>query len=462
MHRGALHFGAFLLTLIACSPVFAHGFPPVAYAVLSHDAQGPRAVSFSSGVALRVAPQRYQYVCPMVWNDQFASPLSALPDGTIVVGATDGLLLLGPDGTLRPHPDPAAVGRSDDVVRSPRGDGFSIRPSAQGTEVLSIDAQTVRVLWKDTNTLYSMAALDDRLVLVRANGMMLEQVAIATTDGAVIERQTAVLESGVDYVYARANAGAAYVLVVYRSGTMALGSLQTNAFTKLAEGELSIAGPLSVENVMLLALDGKLEQLAGGQSTPLAGDPSVVCLAEHDGLAYACDADGIARVSAQTLGEPLFRFEWLVPPDLTRVPEGDQRFLCNSQWQDLRFDIQLRNPDFGMMPIDPPIAGAGGAQPPVTGGVGAPAVAGSYAPAVAGTGPAAGSGAPVVGPAAPAQQSSSGCAMLPTKDGSRAADTWFAFVLALAAVRSRRRWRTGQRKTTGTGEPARPHLRVSK
>jgi hypothetical protein len=429
--------------LIACSTAFAHGVPPVAFAVLSHDAQGPRAISFSSGVALRIAPQRYQYVCPMVWNDQFASPLSALPDGTIVVGATDGLLLLGLDGTLRPHPDPAAVGRSDDVVRSPRGNVYSIRPAPQGTEVLEVDAQTVRVLWKDTNTLYSMAALDDRLVLVRANGMMLEQVMISATDGSLIERQTAALDAGVDYVYARVNAGAAYVLVVFRSGIMRLGSLQNNAFTKLAEGELSIAGPLSVENVMLLALDGKLEQLVGGQSTPLAGDQNVVCLAEHDGLTYACDGDGIARVSAQTLGEPLFRFDWLVPPDLTRVPEGDQRFLCNSQWQDLRFDIQLTNPDFGMMPLDPSSAGTGAAQAPPPAGMGAPAVAGSGVPAAGTAAPAAGSGAPaaeMVGPAAPPQPSSSGCATLPGRQGTGAADAGaFGVVLALVALRLRGR-----------------------
>jgi hypothetical protein len=429
MHRGVLHLGAFLFTLAACVRAFAHGIPPDAYAVLSHDAAGPRAVSLSAGVALRISAQRYQFVCPMAWGDQFASPLAALADGTIVVGATSGLMLLGEDGSLRAHPDPAAVGRNSDVVRSPRGGVFSLRTTPTGSEVLAIDAQQVRVLWKDTKTLYSLAALDDKLVLVRANGTMLEQVTIAAADGSELDRQTAVMDLPVDYVFARANAGAAYALVVFRNGTVALGSLRMNAFTKLAEGELSIAGPLNVENVTLLALDGKLSQLVEGHAAPLADDHSVVCLAEHDGLTYACERDGITRVSGQALAEPLFRFGWLVAPDLTGVAEGNDRFLCNQQWQDLRFDIQLLMPDPGSAPPDASLAADGGAQ-----------LAGAAVP-MAGVGPqpaAAGGGAVVV-PEQPTQGGGTGCAALPARSLPWAADAYaFGLALALAVVRCRR------------------------
>jgi hypothetical protein len=438
MHRGALHFIAFLWTLTVCARAFAHGVPPDAYAVLSHDAEGPRAVSMSAGVALRRSPQRYQFVCPKAWGDQFASPLAALSDGTIVVGATDGLMLLSDDGTLRPHPDPAAVGRSSDVVRSPRGALFSLRPTAEGSEVLAIDALTVRVLWKDTKSLYSLAALDDKLVLVRVNGTMLEQVTIAAADGAELERQTAVLDLPADYVYARANAGEAYALLVFRNGTLALGSLHMNAFTKLAQGELSIAGPLSMANGMLLALDGKLTQVVGGQAAPLADDHNVLCLAEQDELTYACDSEGIARVNGPALGEPLFRFGWLTAPDLTRVTDDDARFLCNSQWQDLRFDVQLTGmsldvdsmPVAGSPPANPPLAAGGvGAQPPgtplATGGVGGQ--------------PAASGGGPAVAPAQPAQEASSGCATLPARSAPRAADpSALGLVLAVALFARRR------------------------
>jgi hypothetical protein len=388
-------------------------------------------------VALRRAAQQYQFVCPKSWNDQFAAPVAALADGTIVVGATDGLMLLSDDGSLRPHPDLSAIGRSSDVVRSPRG-VFSLRPTPEGSEVLAIDAQTVRVLWKDTKSLYSLAALDDTLVLLRVNGTMLEQVTIAAADGAELERQTALVDLPVDYVFARANAGEAYALVVHRNGTVALGSLRSNTFTKLADGELSIAGPLSSANGTLLAVDGKLTQLVGGQATPLADEHSVVCLAEHDGLTYACETDGIARLSGQALGEPLFRFEWLVAPDLTRIPEGEERFLCNSQWQDLRFDLTLLRPDSGGAPADPSLAGTGlGAQPPLaTGGVGAAAGGGG---AAAGGAAAAGSGGPGVGPSQQPREGGTSCATLLSKSAPRAADAFaFSLVVALAVVRCRR------------------------
>jgi hypothetical protein len=430
MHRGALHFGAFLLALTTCVRAFAHGLPPEAYAVISHDAEGPRAVSFSSGVALRRSAQRYQFVCPMAWRDQFASPLAALADGTIVIGAAHGLMLLSDDGTLRAHPDPAAVGRSSDVVRSPLG-VFSLRSTAEGSEVLAIDAQTVHVLWKDTKSFSSLAVLGDKLVLLRALDRMLEQVTIAVADGAVLDRQVAFVDLPVDNVFARVNAGAAYALVVFRNVTLALGSLRMNTFTKLAQGEVSIAGPLNVENVTLLALDGKLSQLVGDQAAPLPDDHAVVCLAESDGLTYACESHGIARLSGQVLGEPLFRFEWLLPPDLERVPAGEDRMICNMQWQDFLLDLQLTMPDAGIAPADPPIAQGGAGAPPLP----------AATPGNAGVGgqPAAAGGAPVVVPEPQAQAGDTSCAMLPGRGAPRPPHACaFGLVLALGLLRCRR------------------------
>jgi hypothetical protein len=131
------------------------------------------------------------------------------------------------------------------------------------------------------------------------------------------------------------------VLVVYRNGALALASLGTDTFSKLADAALSIAGPLSLSSATLLALDGKLVQLVDGAQTPLADDHNVVCLAEHNGLDYACEREGISRITAGAVGAPLFRFNWLQGPDLQLVPEGEPRQLCNMQWQDLLFDMQL-------------------------------------------------------------------------------------------------------------------------
>lgn len=337
MLRAVVRLAALLSPLTFSLVGRAHDEPPAAYTVLAHDAQGARAVRLNLGVALRRGPQRFQFVCPAAWGDQYPAPLSALEDGTIVVGATSGLKLLSEDGALRVHPDPVALGDSSEVVSGPRG-VFALRATAEGSELLAVDAQRVRVLWQDTRSLYSLAALDDKLLLLRANGTTIEQVTLAAADGAELERQVAALGAPVDYVYPRVTAGAAYALVMFRTSS-ALGRLHMNTFTKIAEAELAIAGPLGVGSDTLLALDGKLAQLIDGTARPLAESKEVLCLEQHGGLAYACSPDGIASLSDHALGAPLFHFSWLSPPDLGRLPAGKARDDCNLQWQDLRVDL---------------------------------------------------------------------------------------------------------------------------
>jgi hypothetical protein len=222
-------------------------------------------------------------------------------------------------------------------------------------------------------------------------------VVISAADGSELERSSAALDLPLDYAFARANASSAFALVVYRSGRMALGSLGTNAFNKLADAELSIAGPLSVDNALLLALDGQLERISEGAALPLADEHNVVCLGELDGLSYACEREGISRVSAQVVGEPLFRFDWLTPPALEQVPEGDPRMLCSMQWQDFVLDMQLAM----LGPLVHSSAGAAGSPQLPAAGAGAAGM-----PALA-----------PMQPVQPTQPKSTGCATLPGTRG---------------------------------------------
>lgn len=339
MHSGVVRSCLLLLAMAPCAPAFAHGEPPTAMAVLSHDEQGPRAVRLSAGIALRRSPQRYQFVCPAAWGDQFPAAVAALPDGTLLVGATQGLMLLNADGTLRPHPDPAALGHSSDVVRSVHG-VFSVRMAAEGSEVLAVDAQQVRVLWTDPKVLYSLAAFDDKLLLSRGERVTVEQVTLAATSGALLDRQEAKVNTTLDYVFARATAGMPYALVMLRSSAI-LGTLRMNAFTTLATAEVSIAGPLQLEDETLFAIDGVLSRRVGEEMRPLGDNHVVHCLGEDDGLAYACDRDGIARLHSGTLGEPLFQLSWLTGPNLEQVAAEDARSRCSAQWQEMRADLRL-------------------------------------------------------------------------------------------------------------------------
>ena len=370
-------------------------------------------VSLTHGLALRRAANRYQYVCPAAWGDMAPAPVAALADGTIVVGATSGLKLLGVDGRVRAHPDPIAAGSTREIVRSAQG-VFSVRNTQAGSEVLAVDAQTARVLWTDTQSLYSMAALDPKLVLVRNGEFMLEQVTIAMADGRELERQAVVTDIPVDYVFARASAGTAYALVMFRSAT-ALGSLSMNAFTAIAEGELWVAGPLRAGDSTLLAVDGALSQLVGGEIMPLAEPDNVLCLAQDDDLSYACNSLGIARVSGQSLAEELFELTWLAGPDLTLL-EGEAQPLCNSQWQDLRVDLMLAGMSLLVdeMP-DPGSAGSAGTSSlPVAGMATAGAIAAGTGASQAGA-----AGAARVAGADPGGESAS-CAAMSSKGDSLA------------------------------------------
>lgn len=335
--RTAVGLSALALFALPSSNAHAHGVPPTAYAVVSHDAQGARAVRLSTGLALRRAANRFQFVCPAAWGDEYAAPLGALTDGTIVIGATNGLMLLSEDGKVRAHPDPAAVGISTEVVRGASG-VFSLRVTPEGSEVLAIDAEKVRVLWKDTKSWYSLAALDDKLVLLRASSNTIEQVTIAAADGKELEHQTALLGSPVDYAFARATAGSAYALLLHQTAPE-LGSLRMNSFSMLAEGLSSIAGPLRVGDNTLLAVDGKLSRLVDGAPMELAEEAYVLCLEQDGDLRYACKTDGIARVAEQALGEPLFLLSWLVAPNQELLAAGKPRERCDYQWQDMRFDL---------------------------------------------------------------------------------------------------------------------------
>jgi hypothetical protein len=235
------------------------------------------------------------------------------------------------------HPDPGATGISTELLRG-AGGVFSLRITQEGSELLAVDADSVRVLWKDTRSWYSLGARDDVLVLLRSNGVALEQLTIAAADGREIERQLATLGAPVDYVFARPTRGTSYVLTLTQNAPV-LGALTGNAFTEIARGASTIAGPLRVGDGTLLAVDGQLSRLTDGAPVALAEGGHLLCLDETAGVSYACTPDGLNRVSGEELAEPLFQLSWLVPPDLSQLAAGKPRERCDYQWQDMRFDL---------------------------------------------------------------------------------------------------------------------------
>lgn len=314
----------------------AHGEPPTAHAVIREDADGPLLVKLGIGFAERVAPGRFQYVCPARWKGELTSPAAALADGTVVIGANAGLMLLEPDGTLRVHPDPVAVGFSTEIVAS-AGGVFALRFKQGKSELLAVDATQARVVWSDTRVWYSLAPLAHGLVVLRSNNTALEQITLSF-EGAPLDSQQAVTLRNVDYAFARGLGDDAYALLLSQSAPE-LGRIQVNAFTRVAQASSSIAGPISTPQGTLLAIDGQLQKLDGASLTPLADTAYVNCLERHEHGIYACTRDGVSRMVGDGVGEEVFALSWLVPPDLAQLSDETDRGRCDYQWQDLRFDL---------------------------------------------------------------------------------------------------------------------------
>jgi hypothetical protein len=322
--------------LLPCAVAEAHGEPPRAHAVVRADAEGPLLIKLGAGLAAREQRERFRFICPALWGGELASPAAALADGSVVIGANSGLMLLEMDGTLRAHPDALAQGYATELVATREG-VFALRFKDGKSEVVAVDAQQARVVWSDAKTWYSLAPLESGLLLLRSTGTLLEQLVVGF-DGLVRAQESAVTLGSVDYPFARALGDEAFALLL-RQNAPELGRVQGGVFTRVAQGASSIAGPIATGTGGLLAIDGQLHGFDGKVATPLADTSFVSCLEQGEHDAYACTREGVSRVSAAGLGEPLFALSWLTPPDLSQLADDKARARCDYQWQDLRFDL---------------------------------------------------------------------------------------------------------------------------
>jgi hypothetical protein len=317
------------------SSAHAHGPAPAALSVLGWDDSEASLVRLNVGLAQRAPDGRFRFLCPALWGDQRAAPAALLADGTTLVAASAGLVLLDPDGSVRPHPDPNARGTSLDLARS-GPDVYVLRVTEEQSEVLAVDADAARTIWSGAQVFFSVTADDRRLLLLRATDLSVAWQWLGL-DGAAQELGEVAAARPVEYAFARLSRGVGYALVL-EQGRPELARLDSMRWVSVAKATSSIAGPLAVDEVDWLAVDGQLTQLVGDVLLPLEGSPYVSCLEQTQGTSYVCTREGLARLSAQGVGEPIFELSQLAPPDLGLVEER-QREACDYQWQDLRFDL---------------------------------------------------------------------------------------------------------------------------
>ena len=366
----------FAVTAWVCAleppPARAHGEPPEVLSLVERDGDGARIVRLNEGLALRTA-QGFRYLCPALWGEDAVAPAHALPDGGVVIGTGSGLWRIAEDGSVEPHPDPAAAGRVIALAAS-GNELFALRYRGDAYQVLQVHEDRVQVLFGSVSAFDDLAADGEALQLVGLAGGRLHELRLSFA-GDVLSENEAGAPPGAVAALARLAGGTGYALVLTSALSAELGRIADGSWRVLASGRL-LGGPVeTAEGARFVAVDGELARLDGDSLAPFGDAARVTCLRRHFEFPYACSDYGLRALSPDGLGASLFELEDLGPPELARIP-AEQRQSCELQWQ--RYAVDLRaigitpravggSPDGGASD-----AGAAGdaAPPPRAGGAG--------------------------------------------------------------------------------------------
>jgi hypothetical protein len=319
--------------LAAALPVQAHGGPAGALSVARWQSGRAQVVRLNEGLALR-RPEGYRFVCPILWGQDLLAPAESIPSGPVAIGSVTGLHLLDDDGAVQPHPDPsAAEGQVVALVRA-AGSLFGLRYLAQGVDLLRIDAERVRVVWRGQESFQDLAAMGDQLALVQVEDTLVRTLRVSVA-GEVIESADARIAQAAAVAWARPLGDTLHVVVVAPSLEAELGTIEDGVWQPILRG-YDLAGPIELPNGRrVIGVDGALHALEDGEVRALEDDgEGLECLRLDDELSYACDEGDLLALEGDALGRTLFSLEDLVQPDLSRVPRalaGDRKSHSSKQ-----------------------------------------------------------------------------------------------------------------------------------
>ena len=320
--------------------VSAHGLPPAAVAVVAQDAQGPRIVRLTAGLALRESDGDYRFVCPNAWGDVDSLPAYALPDEPAVVLSSSGLWLLQDDGSVTRHPDARADGYAFDLAA--QGDKlFVLRTHDRtGSEIIEVSATQVKSLWRDAALWTSLSAGSDFLAVARlTQDDRLAQKRL-TPRGEVLSSNEGQAPAGTVNVLARGVGNELFLTLAFNGGRH-LGRLDDSGWKPVQSANAAIAGPVQLEEGgVYLALDGSLARLDSSALAPLeaASSTPLSCLGCYGTQCYACTRDGLKALEASGLGATTFELSKLVRPRVEGMSDEDAA-RCELQWEHFRFDL---------------------------------------------------------------------------------------------------------------------------
>jgi hypothetical protein len=336
--KPALYIGVLLACAIGVFAPrgFAHRGPAEVLSLPAWGDSGALVLRLNEGLAIRRC-DRWQYVCPALWGADNIAQAEAIPDGPVAIAGPPGLFLLGDDGAVAPHPDPAALGP---VIRfaTAGGELFALRMREQRSEVVKVTASAIEQVWSDPGVIWTALVADDAaLHLLRLEGSRMFHAQVSLRGQPIAMEEVMLPESFVE-VRANVAGGELYVTAVRLMGGLELGQIDGGAWLSRCTGGDNLSGPVESEGELLVTVNRSLAKLDGQCSELIATPEQVSCVGQGAGRSYACTRSGVTLLNADGVGSALFLLAELAPPDLGVVPAPVQP-MCRAQWSRYREDL---------------------------------------------------------------------------------------------------------------------------
>jgi hypothetical protein len=342
---GGLKSALWLGLVAACSIVgfaprgFAHRGPAEVLSLPGWSASesGASVLRLNEGLALRRC-DRWQYVCPALWGADNIAQAEAIPGGPVAIAGPQGLFLLGDDGSVTPHPDPAALGP---VIRFATAGGalFALRTREQRGEVVRVTPSAIEVVWSDPGVTWTALAADDtalHLLRLEADSRLFH--AQLSLQGEPIAMEDATLPEAFVDVWASVARGQLYVRAVRLMGGLELGRIDRGAWLSHCSAGDNLTGPVESQGQLLVTVNRSLARFEGQCSEIIATPEQVSCVGQGAGRSYACTRSGATLLNGDGVGSTLFLLAELAPPDLG-VVSAEVQPMCMAQWTRYREDL---------------------------------------------------------------------------------------------------------------------------
>ncbi len=313
-------------------PAAAQVGEAAAIGVASSDAEAPRFVALTAGLAERVGTE-WHYVCPAVWGGP-PQPRTASTDSrsvwvfgdTMPAVVTSGAVASGVEDTVDL---PAARVRDLAIVD---GRIYVLVATTAGTDVLELRMPLPRTIGSFETRWDAMTSAGDELVLGTASDESLVLARVKVDGTGLRESRTSVDGPNPDVAALRAVGEHIYAIVETDAEHRVL-RLDGDSATQEWEGEGPVHGPFGDGDATRLVGEGRVWTLRGETGFESTGDDDGLrcATATASGVWVCRDGSLFALVAGEPDDDAMFEHDRLVPPAFDALT-GRTRLICEAEW----------------------------------------------------------------------------------------------------------------------------------